>query len=46
MGKILKALTANVYGVRAKQKIVKEWAPHLGLTDIEAEETAKKAGAL
>ena len=43
---VLKSLVANEYGVRVKQKIIREWAQHLGLTAKEAEEIAKKAGVL
>ncbi len=41
---ILGALVSNEYSARTKRKIVREWAKHLGLTEGEAEDAAKKAG--
>ncbi|HYO71267.1 MAG TPA: hypothetical protein VEU33_34825 [Archangium sp.] len=45
-GKILSALVSGEYGVQAKLKIVREWAPSLGLSEDEAMLEAKKAGIL
>jgi len=43
-GEILAALVANEYGHRAREKIIREWAPALAMTVSEALELARRTG--
>jgi hypothetical protein len=43
-GEILAALVANEYGNRAREKIIREWAPALAMTVNEALEFARRTG--
>jgi hypothetical protein len=40
---ILSALVANEFGKRTREKIIREWAPALGLTADEALQLARRA---
>ena len=43
---IIASLTANEYGVAARTRIIKDWAPALSLTEEEALALARRAGII